>query len=137
MAEPCHQQPFALWLVNSVIVSAATAFVGVFLAVTAGYASSRFKFPGQRAGLKAFLVSQMLPATLMLIPLYVIIVQWMGLGSHYLGLVLVYSTTAIPFCVWMLKGYFDTIPKELEESALIRQRSSCTSSCRWPSRPWQ
>jgi arabinogalactan oligomer/maltooligosaccharide transport system permease protein len=55
----------------------------------------------------------------MLIPLYIILVQWLGLGSSRIGLVLVYATTAIPFCVWMLKGYFDTIPKELEESALI------------------
>ncbi len=119
-------QPFARWLLNSVIVSAATTFVGVFLACTAGYAFSRFKFPGQRAGLMSFLVSQMFPGTLTLIPLYIIIVQWMGLGSNYLGLVLVYSTTAIPFCVWMLKGYFDTIPKELEESALMDGASTAT-----------
>jgi arabinogalactan oligomer/maltooligosaccharide transport system permease protein len=60
----------------------------------------------------SFLVSQMFPGTLTLIPLYIIIVQW-------LGLILVYATISIPFCVWMLKGYFDTIPKELEESALM------------------
>jgi len=119
-------QPFARWLLNSVAVSAMTTVVGVFLACTAGYAFSRFKFPGQRAGLMSFLVSQMFPGTLTLIPLYIIIVQWMGLGSNYLGLVLVYSTTAIPFCVWMLKGYFDTIPKELEESALMDGASTAT-----------
>jgi arabinogalactan oligomer/maltooligosaccharide transport system permease protein len=67
----------------------------------------------------SFLVSQMFPGVLTLIPLYIIIVQWLGLGSTRTGLVLVYATTAIPFCVWMLKGYFDTIPRELEESALI------------------
>jgi arabinogalactan oligomer/maltooligosaccharide transport system permease protein len=67
----------------------------------------------------AFLVSQMFPGTLMLIPLYIIVVQWLELGSTWIGLILVYATTAIPFCVWMLKGYFDTIPKELEESARI------------------
>jgi arabinogalactan oligomer/maltooligosaccharide transport system permease protein len=55
----------------------------------------------------------------MLVPLYIIIVQWLGLGSTRIGLVLVYATIAIPFCVWMLKGYFDTIPKELEEAAII------------------
>jgi arabinogalactan oligomer/maltooligosaccharide transport system permease protein len=54
-----------------------------------------------------------------MIPLYIIIVQWLGLGSTWVGLVLIYTMTAIPFCVWMLKGYFDTIPRELEESALI------------------
>jgi arabinogalactan oligomer/maltooligosaccharide transport system permease protein len=93
--------------------------LGVFLATTAGYAFSRFRFPGRRTGLMSFLVSQMFPGVLMLIPLYIIIVQWLKLGSTWIGLILVYATTAIPFCVWMLKGYFDTIPKELEESARI------------------
>ena len=112
-------QPFGLWLLNSAIVAAATTVLGVFLACTAAYAFSRFRFPGRRAGLMSFLVSQMFPGTLMLIPLYIILVKWLGLGSTRISLVLVYATTAIPFCVWMLKGYFDTIPKELEESALI------------------
>lgn len=112
-------QPFGWWLLNSVLVAGATTVLGVFVACTAAYAFSRFRFPGRRAGLMSFLVSQMFPGVLTLIPLYIIIVQWLGLGSSRIGLVLVYVTTAIPFCVWMLKGYFDTIPKELEESALI------------------
>lgn len=114
-----QDQPFARWILNSVIVAGATTIVGVFLACTAAYAFSRFRFPGRRAGLMSFLISQMFPGTLTLIPLYIILVQWLELGSSYLGLILLYSTTAIPFCVWMLKGYFDTIPKELEESALM------------------
>jgi arabinogalactan oligomer/maltooligosaccharide transport system permease protein len=114
-----HDQPFARWLLNSVIVAGATTILGVFLASTAAYAFSRFRFPGQRIGLMLFLVSQMFPGVLMMIPLYIIIVQWLGLGSSYIGLVLIYTVTAIPFCVWMMKGYFDTIPRELEESALI------------------
>ena len=60
----------------------------------------------------------MFPGVLMMIPLY-FIMDKLGLLDCWLGLVLVYSTTAIPFCVWMLKGYFDTIPRDLEESALI------------------
>lgn len=119
-------QPFARWVLNSVIISAATTFMGVFLASTAAYAFSRFRFPGRRAGLMSFLVSQMFPGVLMMIPLYIIIVQWLGLGSSYIGLVLVYTVTAIPFCVWMMKGYFDTIPRELEESALIDGASQAT-----------
>ena len=113
------EQPFLRWIVNSAIVAAATTVVGVFLACTAAYAFSRFRFPGRRSGMMSFLVSQMFPGTLMLVPLYIIIVQWLGLGSTKLGLVLVYATIAIPFCVWMLKGYFDTIPRELEEAAII------------------
>ena len=112
-------QPFARWLGNSLIIAAATTLAGVFLACTAGYAFSRFRFPGRRAGLMSFLVSQMFPGTLTLIPLYIILVKWLGLGSTRIALVLVYSTIAIPFCVWMLKGYFDTIPRELEESAIM------------------
>ena len=117
-------QPFARWIANSFAVSAATMAFGVFLACTAAYAFSRFRFPGQRAGMMAFLVSQMFPGTLMLIPLYIIIVQWLGLGSTRLGLVLVYGTTSVPFSVWMLKGYFDTIPHELEEAAVLEGASA-------------
>jgi arabinogalactan oligomer/maltooligosaccharide transport system permease protein len=112
-------QPFGRWILNSAVVAAATTVLGVFLACTAAYAFSRFQFPGRRAGLMSFLVSQMFPGTLMLIPLYIILVQWLGLGSTQIGLVLVYATTSIPFCVWMLKGYFDTIPRELEEAAIM------------------
>jgi arabinogalactan oligomer/maltooligosaccharide transport system permease protein len=119
-------QPFGLWLLNSAIVAAATTVVGVSLACTSAYAFSRFRFPGRNAGLMAFLVSQMFPGTLMLIPLYIVLVMWLGLGSSRVGLVLVYATTAIPFCVWMLKGYFDTIPRELEEAALIDGASPAT-----------
>jgi arabinogalactan oligomer/maltooligosaccharide transport system permease protein len=112
-------QPFARWMLNSMVIAGATTIVGVFMACTAAYAFSRFRFPGRRTGLMSFLVSQMFPGTLTLIPLYIILVKWLGLGSSWIGLILIYATTAIPFCVWMLKGYFDTIPKELEESALM------------------
>ncbi len=117
-------QPFAQWMVNSAVVAAATTVVGVALACSAAYAFSRFRFPGKRTGMMAFLVSQMFPGTLMLIPLYIIVVQWLGLGSSRIGLVLVYATTSVPFSVWMLKGYFDTIPKELEEAAVIEGASA-------------
>mgnify|MGYP003591792557 FL=1 len=119
-------QPFATWMLNSAIVSIATTVVGVFLACTAAYAFSRFRFPGRQTGMMSFLVSQMFPGTLMLIPLYIILVKWLNLGSSRLGLVLVYATTSIPFCVWMLKGYFDTIPRDLEEAALIDGASPAT-----------
>ncbi len=103
---------------NSVMVALATTVVGVVLSCTAAYALSRFRFPGRKAGLTSFLVVQMFPATLLLLPLYVILDK-LGLLNSLVGLVLVYSTTAIPFCVWTLKGYFDTLPRELEEAARI------------------
>jgi arabinogalactan oligomer/maltooligosaccharide transport system permease protein len=118
-----RDQPFGQWMLNSAVIAAGTTVVGVFLACTAAYAFSRFKFPGQRAGLMAFLVSQMFPGTLMLIPLYIIMVQWLGLGNSRFGLMIAYATTSIPFSVWMLKGYFDTIPKELEEAAVMEGAS--------------
>jgi len=117
-------QPFGRWLLNSIIVAVLTTIAGIFLSCTAAYAFSRFKFPGRRAGMMAFLVSQMFPGTLMLIPLYIIIVKMLDLGSTYFGLVIVYATTSVPFSVWMLKGYFDTIPKELEEAAIIEGASA-------------
>lgn len=116
-------QPFAQWMLNSAIIALGTTVVGVFLACTAAYAFSRFKFPGQRTGMMSFLVSQMFPGTLMLIPLFIILVQWLKLGNSHLGLIIVYATTSIPFSVWMLKGYFDTIPRDLEEAALIEGAS--------------
>ncbi|MBO4441067.1 sugar ABC transporter permease [bacterium] len=109
---------FGRQFLNSVVISAATTLLGITLATTAGYAFSRFEFPGKKLGMKMFLVSQMFPGVVMAIPLYILLDK-LGLLNSIAGLVLVYSTTAIPFCVWMLKGYFDTIPKDLEEAALI------------------
>jgi arabinogalactan oligomer/maltooligosaccharide transport system permease protein len=109
---------FARQAANSLLVAAATTVVGVVLACTAAYAFSRFRFPGRRGGLLVFLVVQMFPATLLTIPIYVILDRVHLLG-RLSGLVLVYSTSAVPFCVWMLKGYFDTIPRDIEEAARI------------------
>ena len=109
---------FGRQLLASIVVSGATTLVGLSLAVTAAYALSRFRFPGKDAGMQTLLVTQMFPATLMLVPLYSIL-QMLGLLDSIGGLVLVYATSSLPFCVWMLKGYFDTIPRELEEAAIM------------------
>lgn len=109
---------FGRQLFASIAVSGATTLVGLAFAVTAAYALSRFRFPGKQTGMQALLVTQMFPATLMLVPLYSIL-QMLGLLNSLGGLVLVYATSALPFCVWMLKGYFDTLPRELEEAAIM------------------
>jgi arabinogalactan oligomer / maltooligosaccharide transport system permease protein len=109
---------FLTWLWNSILIAFFTTVVGVFLAATAAYAFSRYRFPGYRPALTAFLVTQMFPAAILLVPIYNIILH-LGLLNHKLGLVLAYCTTAVPFCVWMLKGYFDTIPISLEEAGRI------------------
>lgn len=107
---------FGHQLLNSLIISGATAVVGVGLATSAAYAFSRFRFPGGDLGLKALLVTQMFPGTMMMIPLYILLDE-LNLLDTQLGLILVYATTSIPFSTFMLKGYFDTIPGELEEAA--------------------
>jgi len=109
---------FGRQLANSLVVALATTILGITLACTAAYGFARFEFPGRRAGLLAFLATQMFPGILTMIPLYVLM-QKLNLLDSMTGLVLVYATTAIPFCTWTLKGYFDTLPKEIEESATI------------------
>lgn len=116
---------FGRQLLNSVVVSVATTIFGIFLACTSAYSFSRFKFKGRRTSLLMFLVSQMFPGVMMMIPLYVIMEKLYLLDTLF-GLILVYSTTSIPFSVWMLKGYFDTIPRDIEESAIIDGASSIT-----------
>jgi arabinogalactan oligomer/maltooligosaccharide transport system permease protein len=116
---------FLRYGLNSLIVAGLTTLVGIALACTAAYALSRFRFAGRRFGLATFLAVQMFPGTLLLMPLYVILHN-LGLLNSLFGLVLVYATTAIPFCVWTLKGYFDTLPKELEEAARLDGASTWT-----------
>ncbi|MGL4403787.1 MAG: sugar ABC transporter permease [Fusobacteriaceae bacterium] len=112
------ERDLLLWLRNSLIVSTATAIFGVTLSSTAAYAFSRFKFFGRKSGMMTFLITQMFPAPMLLLPMSVLLSRY-GLMNKFLGLLIPYTATAVPFCVWMLKGYFDTIPKSLEESAYI------------------
>jgi arabinogalactan oligomer/maltooligosaccharide transport system permease protein len=109
---------FLHWLLNSVVIAVITTVVGVFLAATAAYTLSRYRFPGYRTALNSFLITQMFPAAILLVPIFNIIVK-LGLLNTKTALVLAYSTVAVPFCVWMLKGYFDTIPISLEEAGRI------------------
>ena len=109
---------FLKWLLNSLIITILTSLVGVIIAASAAYAFSRFRFPGRRTGLWFLIATQMIPGTMFLLPLYIIITK-LGLVNSYLGLVIGYSTTALPFTIWTLKGYFDTIPVSIEESAQI------------------
>lgn len=112
------ESPLGTWLKNSFIISILTAIIGVVVAASAGYSFSRFKFYGRKTGMMMFLVTQMFPAPMLLLPTYIILVR-LGLLNKFLGLLIPYTATAIPFAVWLMKGYFDTIPKALEESAYI------------------
>ena len=109
---------FGRQLLNSVVVAVLTSALGISMAVTSGYAMSRWAFPGRERAMGLMLVTQMFPGIIMLVPLYLLL-QRMHLLDSLLGLALVYSTTAVPFCAWNLKGYFDTIPRDLEEAAML------------------
>jgi arabinogalactan oligomer / maltooligosaccharide transport system permease protein len=117
---------FGRQLFNSLLVSSATALVGVALACTAGYALSRWSFPGRDRLMGTFLLTQMFPGVVMAIPLYILL-DALHLLDSMTGLVLVYSTTSVPFATWNLKGYFDTIPRELEEAATMDGASRFTT----------
>ncbi|MBI5475211.1 MAG: sugar ABC transporter permease [Ignavibacteriales bacterium] len=111
-------QPFLLWVRNSALISLTVTLTGVALAAMSGYAFSRFNFMGKKIGLLGLLVTQMFPATMLLLPLYLMLI-YLGLINSYLGIIITYSATALPFCIWTMKGYYDTIPVSLEEAARI------------------
>src|SRR6185436_6625213 len=112
------EQPFLRWLGNSLVVAAGVTATGVALAAIGGYAFSRFRFVGRNATMLAILTTQMFPATMLLLPLYLVIAK-LHLVNTYLGLMVFYTSTALPFCVWQMKGFYDTIPVSLEEAARI------------------
>lgn len=117
-AQLFRDRPFLTWVWNSLFVTVVVVLTGVALASTAGYAFSRYRFPGRRAGLLSLLITQMFPATMLLLPLYIMLAK-LQLINNMLGLIVMYSSTALPFCVWQMKGYYDTIPVSLEEAARI------------------
>ena len=112
------EQPFLRWIRNSTIIALAVTATGVCFASMAGYAFSRFSFAGKKTGMLALLVTQMFPATMLLLPLYIMLI-YLQLINTYLGVIITYTATALPFCVWTMKGYYDTIPVSLEEAARI------------------
>lgn len=112
------ETPFLRWVGNSTLIALAVTATGVALASTAGYALSRFRFLGRTTMLNGLLVTQMFPATMLLLPLYLILIK-LHLINSYLGVIIIYTATALPFCIWQLKGYYDTIPLSLEEAAGI------------------
>lgn len=105
-----------LW--NSLLVSMGTTLFGIILGASAAYAFSRFRFPGRQAGLMTFIVLQMFPAVSSIAPLYVLL-SALHVRTSLIGLMIAYAAGTLPFAIWNLKGYFDTVPKDLEEAAMI------------------
>ena len=109
---------FGRQVLSSIVVSLATAVVGVVIATPAAYALARFRFVGARTGERALLATQMFPAVASAVPLYLIL-DALHLLDTRLGLVLVYASTAVPFAIFQLRGAFETIPVDLEEAAMV------------------
>lgn len=116
--------PLARYFANSVIVCTSAAALSVLIATFAAYAVSRFRFRGRRVFTVVVLSTQMFPGILFLLPLFLIFVSignatGIALFGSRAGLVITYLTFSLPFSIWMLAGYFDSIPRELDEAALV------------------
>ncbi|MFC4492974.1 sugar ABC transporter permease [Streptomyces ovatisporus] len=109
---------FLTWFGNSLLVVVGTTVVGVFIAATTGYAISRFRFPGMRPLMWVLLITQMFPMAVLIVPLYNTLAR-LGLLNQPVGLIITYLTVAVPFCAWMMKGFFDSIPVDIDESGRV------------------
>jgi multiple sugar transport system permease protein len=116
-ANPTGQE-FLGYLRNSIWVSTATTVLGILVAVPAAYAFSRFTFPGREPLFFSVLVRNIFPVVVFLIPLF-ILMKRLGLIDTHLSLILTYLTFGLPLSIWLLKGFYDNIPPELERAARI------------------
>lgn len=116
--------PLAEYFVNSLIISGSAAVLSVLIAIFAAYALSRYRFRGKNFFKMTVLSTQMFPGILFLLPLFLLFVNignttGIVLYGSRLGLIITYLTFSLPFAIWMLAGYIDSIPKELDEAAMV------------------
>lgn len=123
------EKAFLLWVWNSLVITVATAIIGVILSATSAYAFSRWKFPGREPALIFLLTTQMIPAAMLMVPIYIMAAR-LKLINTYVGLTIAYCVSSVPFSIWILKGYYDTIPIDLEEAAEIDGCSKITAFLR-------
>jgi multiple sugar transport system permease protein len=109
---------FAGSLLNSLIIAFGAVAVGLGVSIPAAYAFSRFRFRGRQSLLTGFLVINMFPVVLLIIPLF-LTMRALGLIDTYAGVIINHSTFAIPFAIWMLTSYFNAIPRDIDEAAMI------------------
>lgn len=114
---------FRTWFLNSTIISLGTALLSTFIGAFAAYGFSRFSFRGRATLIGVILASQMLPGVLLVGP-YFRMLSNVGLYNTYPGLILAFTTITLPFSTWMLKGFIDTVPEELDDAAKIDGCSS-------------
>ena len=111
-------EPFLLWMKNSLLLSAGTIFVAMLCAIPAAYAASRWRFKGRRELLQGLLVLNAFPQVLSLFALFRVL-KLLGLLNLHIGLILIYAGSMCVFAIWNMKGYFDTIPVEIEDASKI------------------
>ncbi|UIK08596.1 carbohydrate ABC transporter permease [Neorhizobium galegae] len=121
-----EQTSFLKNMLDSLIIAAGTVVVGLIVSVTAAYAFSRFRFPGRKLLMLQFLLINMFPIVLLILPLFVLMRRFNILDTHF-GLILANATVAIPFAVWMLTSYIGAIPKSLDEAAMTEGCSRLTA----------
>ncbi|WP_105437068.1 carbohydrate ABC transporter permease [Neorhizobium sp. T25_13] len=121
-----EQTSFLKNMLDSLIIAAGTVVVGLIVSVTAAYAFSRFRFPGRKLLMLQFLLINMFPIVLLILPLFVLMRRFNILDTHF-GLILANATVAIPFAVWMLTSYIGAIPKSLDEAAMTDGCSRLTA----------
>ena len=109
---------FPSWMTNTLIIAVSSTFISLFASVFAAYAIERLRYTGARYFGMAIFLAYLVPPSILFIPLAAIVFK-LGLFDGNLALILTYPTFLIPFCTWLLMGYFRTIPYELEECALI------------------
>jgi len=119
------ETPFTKWMANTIIIATTSTLIALCLTVTAGYAFSRFRFYGRKVGLMTMIIAQMFPGMMAMVALFKLL-NWTGILTSGLvglntltGLILIYAGGGIPFNTWILKGYIDSLPKSIEESAYI------------------
>ncbi|MFF4013828.1 sugar ABC transporter permease [Streptomyces sp. NPDC001843] len=106
------------WFKSTMIVALGTTLIGVFVAATTGYAVSRMRFPGYKPLMWVLLLTQAFPVAILIVPMYEIFSE-LGLIDTYWALIVINCTTAVPYSAWLLKGYFDTIPFEIDEAGRV------------------
>jgi multiple sugar transport system permease protein len=113
-----RETEFLTWTKNSLMVTAIATTASVVIATVAAYALSRLKFRGVNAFGTGIFVTYLVPTSLLFLPLAQVI-NWLGLADSKWALIVTYPTFLVPFCTWLLMGYFRTVPKEVEECAMV------------------
>ena len=112
------ESPIMLWIRNTIVVASVSSFLSVFLGLFAGYSISRFKFRGKVPTIFLILLTQMLPPAFLVIPIYFMFSQ-MYLTDSLFALMIIYTALSMPISIWFLKGFFDSISRDIEDAARI------------------